>query len=323
MSEKQHEGPSELGRAGGAPEVSDDAGDESERSSARRSFFAQTAAVAAAALVCTSPSEAQAQAWKGGKVNSTKDWMLFTDKSRTAGVLVTGEAAIAVTSAFVQGFEATYFNKDWKTAPTTSDLRSKATGLEGGGSANGDRLDQAVGELATATGVFSLGTTGQTFKDLSVKTERTPVQLTLNSKKVWRPGGEIRTRIAGSATTTFIIGPQDLRGRLTPSSRLGAVGLISGRPAITASSDGCGACGTCGACAICALCGEVNAGSVAVAAIEVINVSSLSAVAFTPATLDPITDRFPTGVLDLQQASLDLRNSIARLNTAATKVRAT
>jgi hypothetical protein len=74
--------------------------------------------------------------------------MLFTDQSRTGGVLCTGSAALAVTSAFVQGFEATYFNKDWKSAPTTADLRAKANGLEGGGAASGDRLDQAVEELA-------------------------------------------------------------------------------------------------------------------------------------------------------------------------------
>jgi hypothetical protein len=289
----------------------------------RRAFFEKTVAVGAVAVAALSASDAQAQAWRGGRVNSTREWMLFTDKSRSGGVLVTGDSSLAVTSAFVQGFEATYFNKDWKSAPTTADIRAKATGLEGGGQAGGDRLDQAVGELAVATGVFSLGTSAQAFAALSTKTDRAPGQITLNGKKSWRPGGEIMTRLAGSSNVTFVVGPQDLRGKLTASTRLGAVGLIAGRPGVTASGDGCGACGTCGLCGFCVLCGEVNAGVIGALSAEAINVTSLGSVVFSPTALDPITNKLPTGARDLQLASTDLRNSIARFNTAVGKVRGT
>jgi hypothetical protein len=295
---------------------------------ARRDFLERTVAVGAvavgAAALAALSGEADAQAQQAGnKVNSTKDWMLFTDKSRTGGVLCTGTSSLAVTSAFVQGFEATYFNKDWKTAPTTADLRSKANGLEGGGQASGERLDRAVTELVTATGVFTLGSNAQALSMPSSKVDRTPGELTLNGKRVWRPGGEIMTRLAGSANLTFVVGPQDLRGKLTPSSRLGAVGLIAGRPGVTASGDGCGACGTCGICGLCILCGEVNAGVAGAVSAAAISVTSLSSVAFSPTTLDPITDKLPTGVRDLQLATSDLSASLARFNTAVTKVRAT
>jgi hypothetical protein len=131
------------------------------------------------------------------------------------------------------------------------------------------------------------------------------------------------TRLAGSANLTFVVGPQDLRGKLTPSSRLGAVGLIAGRPGVTASGDGCGACGTCGICGLCILCGEVNAGVAGAVSAAAISVTSLSSVAFSPTALDPITDKLPTGVRDLQLATSDLSASLARFNTAVTKVRAT
>lgn len=297
------------------------------RARARRDFLERTAAVGAAAVgafaaaALTDETSAQAQA-AGNKVNSTKDWMLFTDKSRTGGVLCTGTSSLAVTSAFVQGFEATFFNKDWKTAPTTADLRSKANGLEGGGQASAARLDQAVTELVTATGVFTLGSNAQALTALSSKVDRSPGDLTLNGKKVWRPGGEIMTRLAGAANLTFVVGPQDLRGKLTPSSRLGAVGLIAGRPGVTASGDGCGACGTCSICGLCVLCGEVNAGVAGAVSAAAISVTSLSSVAFAPTALDPITSKFPTGVRDLQLATDDLSASLARFNTAVGKVRA-
>lgn len=257
-------------------------------------------------------------------MNSTRDWLLFTDRSRTGGVLVTGDAGIAVTSAFVQGFEATYFNREWKWAPRPADLRAKATGLEGGTTrATAARLDKAVEELATASGVFTLSTTAQPLTPLSTRTDRSPGLLAMNGKQVWRPGGEIMTRQAGTANITFVVGPQDLRGSLTPSSRLGAVGLIAGRPGVTAADDGCGVCGTCGLCGLCVLCGEVNAGVVGAVAAEAINVTSLSAVTFAPTVLDPITNRFPTGVRDLQLASRDLQTSLDRFSTAVTRVRGT
>jgi hypothetical protein len=281
---------------------------------------AAVGAVAIAALGVE--GEAQAQQ-AGNKVNSTRDWMLFTDTSRTGGVLCTGATSLAVTSAFVQGFEATYFNKDWKTAPAIADLRAKANGLEGGGPSSPDRLDRAVAELVNATGVFTLGSSAQPLAAPSSKVDRTPGELTLNGKKVWRPGGQIMTRLAGSANLTFVVGPQDLRGKITPSSRLGAAGLIAGRPGVTAANDGCGACGACSICGLCTLCGEVNAGVIGAVGAAALAVTSLSSLTFAPTALDPITNKLPTGVRDLQLASADLTNSLARFNAAASKVRGT
>ena len=99
--------------------------------------------------------------------------------------------------------------------------------------------------------------------------------------------------------------------------------MVAGRPGITASGDGCGACGVCGLCGFCVLCGEVNAGTIGAISAEAINVTSLGSVVFSPTALDPITDRLPTGVRDLQLASEDLRNSLTRFNAAAGRVRGT
>lgn len=158
--------------------------------------------VASAAAIASLPAADASAQGGGNKINTTRDWMLFTDKSRTAGVLCTGSASIAITSAFVQGFEATYFNASWKTAPGPADLRAKASGLEGGGSASPARLDQAVSELVAATGVFSMGA-AQALAAPSTKTDPTPGQLTLGGNKVWRPGGQITARLAGSSTITW------------------------------------------------------------------------------------------------------------------------
>ncbi|HVZ33536.1 MAG TPA: hypothetical protein VG963_13985 [Polyangiaceae bacterium] len=318
--------------------------DSNQLSVERREFLERTAAagaaavgaVAMAALGCKTEAQAQttgsqaqaqqaggdAQAPQAGKtVNTTHDWMLFTDKSRTGGVLCTGTSSLVVTSAFVQGLEATYFNTAWTTAPTTADIRSKATGLEGTGPASADQLDQAVGEFVSATGVFTLGSTAQTLATPTSSVDRTPGQLMLNGKTVWRPGGQIMTRLAGSSTLTFVVGPQDLRGTLTPSTNLGAVGLIAGRPGITAAGSGCGACGTCSVCGLCTLCAEVNAGAAGAASTAALAVTNLSSVSFSPTALDPITNTFPPGVSDFQLATTDLTNSLARFTAAAANVR--
>lgn len=112
-----------------------------------------------------------------------------------------------------------------------------------------------------------------------------------------------------------------MRGKLTPSTRLGAVGLIAGRPGITAANDGCGACGACSLCGICTLCGEVNAGSIALIGAASASLTSLSSISFAPTALDPIINKLPPGALDLQRVSADVSNSLSRLTAAATKVR--
>src|SRR6185295_8555755 len=166
-----------------------------------------------------------------------------------------------------------------------------------------------------------VSTAAQTFGALDSKVDRAPGSVKLSGRNQWRPGGELRTRTAGSASTFLLISPTDLRGSLTPSSRLGGIGLTAGLPSITTAANGCGTCGVCGLCALCALCAEINFGVVGAAGAAAVAATNASSIAFAPGALDPLTNKLPPGTLDVQRAALDVRNSLAQLTSAVGKVK--
>jgi hypothetical protein len=294
-----------------------------EKAMRRRAFLVRTAAMTAAPAAFVALEAAEAQAQTGAaRVTTTRDWFLVTDKSRSGGIFLTGQqGALVVTQAFVKGFEATYFDSKKTSPPTPAELRAFANGVEGSTRASTAQMDQAVAQLATMLGALSVSKTAQSFGALDTKIDRAPGWVKLGGRNQWRPGGELRTRTVGSATTSFLISPTDLRGSLTPSSRLGGIGLAAGLPSITTAGNSCGACGVCGLCALCAVCAEVNFGVVGAAGAAAVAATNASTIAFTPATLDPLTNRLPTGTLDVQRAATDVRRSLDQLTIAVGNVR--
>jgi hypothetical protein len=289
----------------------------------RRAFLVRTVAMTAgpAALAALQVAEAHAQGG-GAKVTTTRDWFLVTDKSRSGGIFLTGQQGpVVVTQAFVKGFEATYFDSKKTSPPTPAELRAYANGVEGSTKGSSAEMDQAITQLATMLGALSVSTTAQAFGTLDSKVDRAPGWVKLGGRNQWRPGGELRTRTVGSATTSFLISPTDLRGSLTPSTRFGGIGLTAGLPSITTAGNSCGVCGVCGLCALCALCAEINFGVVGAAGAAAVAATNASSIAFTPASLDPLTNRLPPGTLDVQRVATDVRRNLDQLTLAVGKVR--
>jgi hypothetical protein len=289
------------------------------------------AAVSVPAVASASPGKAcgrtlnpQSDGW-----NTTKDWLCFVDRARSAGVLIGGSSAVVVNSAVVAAIESLFFSDGTTQTPLLKSVAKRFGGVEGQPGADEMQKTIAIQDISESTGCLEVAPGHQKMGRLT-KTQRKKQMLRLNGKDHWCPDGSYRSRKIGSHTAHFGVAAADLATKVARSRDVGAVGLIGtvSGPQIKATGSGCGACGTCGVCGACALCGEINVGAatVSLAAVAAISASAgatyLQEAALAPASGSGGNGYAYGGVPDrgYTDAVKEMRRSLDRMVSESSRV---